>query len=1411
MSYLNGRKKDLLSVPVICGSNHGTAFFVSSTKLLTARHVVRDAFVESTIIPVSINVAGKTIVCRAQEQSENITIRKDVALLTIDDEENSYESADYFDILSDDFIPDLRLLIVGYPRELALSVRQISISVQNRLEIDDYNDRSVVVLDTLRLMSYEGLSGSPVINRKGNVIGIVTMQEGSNLSYCSVKSLKDILVDFGLVYREDWQAEDDTILGLGRSHDLCWQAISTVLGSRYMPDLHQENEKLEAFLTKIVDSKNAEKHKKNIDELISLILNLKNQNKTILCRKGTDINLLNRQYFENDEYNELKYATNILRERRSFFDLFSEEGFRISELLQEIDNDSYESVRLSSTKFVCIIGKAGSGKTHSLCHFAEYKSLYTNVYLFFSTEFQSHISATHLIENRICENGKLEDFNNQLQEIGRSAVVVIDALNEGVGCHYWNQQLGGLRERFRTLSNMKLIVSVRSPFENDINDLNNSNDDNDKWVRKEIEGFEDKEKAIQMFFKTFNIPQSFKLESIDEFTNPLFLKAFCEVFHTLDANEKRRISKRLLYKKYVDKRNASISSFVEEDPEIKIADKYLNKLANYSVFYNDFNVVSRQKARRIARNLCPYRTWKNDLLNACLSENLLLDDKSHDNEPAIMYEYENLGDYYKAEQLMSSKMTTQKQLEWLCEELKSLKRRDLYPNSNFDNAVIAYFDNLMRADFKISDYHQVRTGGMLHGLFYDYLIASHLKQDNFIRVVRELDTDGNSPLSVVEDFDKMSLDNILAIHSKLMNYETVGKRDVIWTQYVNELYRMYGDDFVGEQPIEYDPTIPLTDDEKKYIVILVWMLTSSHPKFRAIISRKIYIILKVRTELIVWVVNLFLEVNDPYIQEGLFRAICGIVLISNNQELVVEIASIVFKKYYKSSDRVPLDLLVRQWTLKILERASFLNSECTYWEEATTTSNSEMPAGHQKLDEIPESYFGLQMGSKRIQHSICGFEDFNRYIIGENTRSRSSDFFIESEDNFKGYRLDDIEKDLAYEIMHTFGWNDRLGRMDNNVYSLNRSHNDTERMGKKYQWLAWYRVNAILMDNCKVTKERYFYGDKAKSEDFTVKAYPWVSSASSYFDPTLDVKKYKQAKVVLSGTEQLSVNGAELESWIDDDSILPQFRYTALDDEGTEYVMLMCYDTCKTEPKETFIFANAGFVKECDSNKFKDWARNENFYGRWMPERRGMIEFLWSDYPWADAYRSILEYDPWEEPTNNCPCRMMLSYESQLQEDWEGIGNEDEYLTTVYMPCMEMMEQLNLYCSEVRGIVRSRSDDSLAAVSIEVLYGVHGLFVRKDLLNKYLKDNRYSMFYYVLGEKVLHEAPHSYMRDLSGAFEYNIDGSLSEIQPLRVIKRAPPKSTDNKEIIDVIEGLEGLTPKEMSEQMELKDKTIIDL
>lgn len=103
------------------------------------------------------------------------------------------------------------------------------------------------------------------------------------------------------------------------------------------------------------------------------------------------------------------------------------------------------------------------------------------------------------------------------------------------------------------------------------------------------------------------------------------------------------------------------------------------------------------------------------------------------------------------------------------------------------------------------------------------------------------------------------------------------------------------------------------------------------------------------------------------------------------------------------------------------------------------------------------------------------------------------------------------------------------------------------------------------------------------------------------------------------------------------------------------------------------------------------------------------------------------------------------------------------------MPCVEMMMQMNLYCSEIRGVIKTTSED-MAAVNIDHENCIHGLFVRRDILNNYLKLNDYVMFYYVLGEKQLNiGGPNVIIKNISAAYQYCSEDKLVIVQPMRVV------------------------------------------
>lgn len=1375
MSYLNGKTVEALVVPVHCESEQGTAFFISATQLLTARHVVKAHFQsEAAPAPIYINVHGRNLLCKGDELS--ITRKAiDIALLTVVSEEK-YHAAEHMTLLCDQYVKDMPLNVYGYPQEIAMGCNLVVLKTRNRLEIENgvWNDRALIREDKLNLYNFDGLSGSPVISMSGRVTGIIVLQINETLSYLSVSKIQEHLDSKSISYDTDWIKDDNTTIGAGRSFQHCKDAVATI-HDRYMPKLHQINKDLEKIIAYISDKQQSDESGKKLSKLAECIQNLPDTMKTLIQRKLKIGEVLDIDMLKSNEYAILERCYEYIKWDDPFKSFkYETEIIDLNVIVNDLKDEDFKRFRINATRRLCLIGKAGSGKTHSLCDYALNNQSKVNIYLFFGTNFKANQPPINYIQNVVCQDMTLEDFNQELKKRDRYAVIVIDAINEGLGCNYWNNNLGALRSALEKYDNIRLIISVRMPFDKEIRDISDSNN---KWYIHLIEGFEDKEKAINDYFKEYDINQNYKSQRIEAFKNPLFLKIFCETFHSLTDKERNSTNKLMLYKRYVAKRNERVTYLVDEDPEQNIADKYLSKLANYSVYYAHFNPITRSKARQYGQRMAPYRLWEKDLLHACLTANLLLDDRSHTGEPAVMFEYENLGDYYKAGELLRSNMSVQELLQWIDEERKFLERNITVPAEKFKTVVKALFDCWYHKGLDVYDERLIQKEGSLYELYYEFLMELDIPNQKLISILLRLDNYKVNPLRLVQNFDDITLNEVLQIHEALKSYPTVGSRDLIWTRHINQMYEMYGDDYMGEIPLEKDKSLEVSNDEMIYLICITWMLSSSHPKFRAIIIRRLRKILQIHQTLILWLIRLFEDVNDPYVLGGLYCAICGIVLSSRDEELTASIASCIYHCYYEREETVPQDLIVRQWTLKIIERAYYLDETCDYWKRIKPPFNPQL----RDVDDIPENnnitqvFFGFEQGSVKIYNSMFSYRDFNRYIVGTNSRQYSSDYFLPvGEGKYRGVPLHDIKTKMANYIIQIFGWNDKLGYLDNGKYSSSRSHNDQERIGKKYQWLAWNRVNAHLMDTCRTSKRQYYYSSEAEEEDLTLSPYPWSSGEVSRFDPTLDMRQKYEAEAQLIGIETQPNKAMDIEDWINKNEYLPNFRNIAKLQNGYEYVMLMGYDTSKEDKKETSLFSNAGFVKQEYAEKFADWAKNQNFYGRWMPEHQGMIEFLWNDYPWADVYKSSIEHEVWSR-SGDSPCDMQLSYEAQMQEDWDGIGSENEFLSTAYMPCVEMMEQMDLYCSELRGVIKAK-DGSIAALNIDNSKLVNGLFIRRDILNDYLRHNGYVMFYYVLGEKVLRISEiNSNMKCLSAAYMYDSGNEVVVVQPMRVIDRYKSK------------------------------------
>lgn len=1323
-------------VSVKCGDDRGTAFFISPDTLITARHIVVDNVLNAQ--PILIKT-GEDVLCDVvpiAEYGENV----DVVLLKCKD----YRQDDFLKLLSAEFNEDRKLTIVGYPKEFGNCTELISIDVQDRLgtKKDDY-DTMVVRTDSLAFTSYKGFSGSPVLNEKGSVIGVSVNQYGNSLGYVSVKNITKRLKAQHVEVSMDWQSEDFSPCGRGTSQRQVEKAISYA-ALRYNRDLHVSNVKLDGVLDLFALRSSMAKVEKELKQIETNALTYHFDFSGILqgYQRGNYEDLLEKLYDWKNEHEDKKYTSFTLN-------FFQDSFAKLPALI--------EQWKRSDNQIVLFRGNAGMGKTHYVCATAERLCRKMNVYLLFGSGFSEDQDFEALLYGMmgIGEND-LGNLNDKMIEEDSNALIIIDALNEGATENFWNVAMKRMETLLKQYDRIKLLITYREDEEFDLSIPCNI---------IELRGFEDNtQEAIQKYFAHYQIDDTdgnIQKRYFAEFSEPLFLTMFCVVASQDLRYMMEDFTYSDLFHQYIKYRNDIVSKGVDEDSHRNVTEKALMKFANYSLYYNRCNDIPRKKARYYADQICRNRMWSNNLLNWILKENLML--TTGRNGEMLMFGYQKMGDFLMADIFAHNRMTDKNKVDFV---LEKGTYREYVSFRRFIIALLSEWEltpKLLERKDSIRMYRLILSSLLYYGK-NNQAIFKWMQNNNIFSV------------KILHDFlQDLTLEVFMSAHHVLKSAD-IAHRDKTWSTMVNQEYSHRLDAKRFADFIAITPKIDTDERWGKIIILLCWMCTSPHPYVRGAILRKLVEIFGKKPQMAIFALKEFYDCNDPYVVQVVTCAIYGYLLRKRDARDASEVAKLILQLFYQDH-KAPEDILVRQWTMLTLALADELNVTNRHFGVIKPPFTSQNPYDLvvDKADNITKKYFGESQGSWKMYDTLYGFSDFQRYIIGTNSNYYSDVFLVKDGKGVKGLPLEHMILLIANIAKHNFLWDDELGKLDDYVSSEGRYNNLTERFGKKYLWLALYKADALLCDHLKVADGcRCLYSPT--EDDIEPTSYPWHTKEYSRIDPTVLNASDTQSYFSFYAEEMEDVQEITNEQWMSENYPIQNPRLMIKDVDGSEWIVLTCYDGHKTDAekntvKDLFLFSNAAFIEYTDYEIYFRWAKNQNFYGRWMPERRnGSIDYLWNEYPWADTYkRTIRDINDWEEPGNGATFKINLSYEAQLQEEWIGLDETEMYLKEVSMPNHLVMKALNLYTAE-RGVVRDKKDKTIVSRNFSI-GKMNGLAIRKDYLDKYLSDNHLALAIYSLGEKYItkketyQSVGHRY--DLSGAYCYH-NKMFEEIQPMHI-------------------------------------------
>lgn len=354
-----------------------------------------------------------------------------------------------------------------------------------------------------------------------------------------------------------------------------------------------------------------------------------------------------------------------------------------------------------------------------------------------------------------------------------------------------------------------------------------------------------------------------------------------------------------------------------------------------------------------------------------------------------------------------------------------------------------------------------------------------------------------------------------------------------------------------------------------------------------------------------------------------------------------------------------------------------------------------------------------------------------------------------------------IARRWMFKRVLDLGWTEkRFGDFDSNVaphgFACDRSGNKRERIGKKYQWIAYHEFLARATDN-------FEYRPHLRSEDEDSYAGPWQFTYLRDIDPSCLLRQ--TARDVWNPDPNnwwFEENYCgwravpEDEDWLQKTDDLPDpeniICNTGPEREDRWLTLEGFYRW--TEPpspgqdprfpgrRELWYMLRSYLVAEDDLSRLYDWAKDRDFMGRWMPESHELLDVFLGEYFWSPAYtyhdRPYYHHEGWTQGVQGrIPVDVLVTSERYLWEDGVYDCSIDESIS-LHFPCQVVVDEMGLDWEGAGSVWVDAAGRPIVLDPSVDGRGPGALVVRKNVFEQFLSGQGYAVVWTLLGEKMVH-------------------------------------------------------------------------
>jgi hypothetical protein len=373
----------------------------------------------------------------------------------------------------------------------------------------------------------------------------------------------------------------------------------------------------------------------------------------------------------------------------------------------------------------------------------------------------------------------------------------------------------------------------------------------------------------------------------------------------------------------------------------------------------------------------------------------------------------------------------------------------------------------------------------------------------------------------------------------------------------------------------------------------------------------------------------------------------------------------------------------------------------------------------------------------------------------------------------------DLRLIQRYVLKRVFdlGWTTELfGRFDRYTIGYHgREAAKAERIGKKYQWLAYHEILAVVADHFQYHERFQDEGGSHKYEG------PWQDFLRD-IDPSNTLRStpggtsFDEHPLAWWGAVQYGSWGDtdDAQGWVAEYDDLPRPEDLLMPRRSTDssrWVNVEGYfnwkqstpadmESSEIDRRELWYIFSAYLIRSSDASEFMKWAETVDFWGRWMPDAPDSHRMFLGEYGWSPAFehfqRPYFGDDGWILPEKGCPVQVRPIAFQYLQEGSGFDCSVDEGFS-IHLPVGDLIKSMQLHWTGNGGDFYN-SDGALVAFDPTVHEkGPSALLIREDSLREALQHLGLAICWTALGEKRILEAGYGSNRQpslrLSGAYE----------------------------------------------------------